>query len=84
MFEFGMNIEAFKHAQPTKQELFNAHHKFIETALWKDGLKVIPEVHPRITIDEKQLKYRIFVGAQPMKGHILREQPQTLSQLTHG
>jgi len=84
MFEFGINPEAFKQYQPTKQELFNSHYKGIELALWKDGLKVIPEVNPRIVVDTQNGKYQIFVGAQPMRGHILREQPQTLAQQIHG
>ena len=84
MFEFGINPLAFKEYQPTKQELFNSHYKGIEMALWKDGMKVIPEVHPRIVVLEKEGKYRIFVGAQPMKGHFLKEQPRTLAEQVHG
>ena len=84
MFEFGINPQAFKEYQPTKQELFNSHYKGIEIALWKDGMKVIPEVNPRIVIMEKEGKYRIFVGAAPMKGHILKEQPKTLKEMIHG
>jgi hypothetical protein len=83
-FEFAINPLAFQEAKPTKQELFNAHHKYIETALWKDGMKVMPEVNPRIQVDEKNMRYTIFVGAQPMKGHLLREQPKTLAQIAHG
>lgn len=83
-FEFGMNPESFKLYQPTKQELFNSHFKGIEVALWKDGLKVIPEVNPRIVVEEKEMKYKIFVGAAPMRGHILRERPRTLSEIAHG
>lgn len=82
MFEFSLNHEAFRHYPPTKQDLFNAHHKGIEMALWRDGLKVIPGVNPRISIE--QGRYRIWVGATPMKGHILTETPKTLSQLVHG
>lgn len=84
MFEFGINPVAFKQCQPTKQQLFNSHYKGIEVALWKDGLKVIPEVNPKIVVDEKAGRYKIFVGAQPMRGHILRERPQTLTQIAHG
>lgn len=84
MFEFGMNPQAFQEARPTKQDLFNAHYKGIEVALWKDGMKVIPEVNPKIVLDEKKGKYMIFVGAQPMRGHILREQPKTLAEQIHG
>lgn len=84
MFEFGINPQAFREYQPTKQELFNSHYKGIEMALWKDGMKVLPEVHPRIVVMEQEGKYRIFVGAQPMKGHILTEQPKTLAEQIHG
>lgn len=81
-FEYAMNPESFREYQPTKQELFNAHYKGIEVALWKDGMKVIPEVNPRIVVDG--MKYKIFVGARPMKGHILHQVPQTLGQIAHG
>lgn len=82
MFEFSANPEAFKLHQPTKQELFNNHYKHIEVILWRDGLKVMPEVNPKVTINKKKTKYRIFVGATPQKGHLLRETPQTLKELT--
>lgn len=81
-FEFGINPVAFKESPPTKQQLFNSHYKGIEAALWRDGLKVLPDVNPRIILGEKT--YKIFVGAHPMRGHILREQPRTLRELTHG
>lgn len=84
MFEFGINPLAFKEYQPTKQELFNSHYKGIEMALWKDGMKVIPEVNPRIVVNQAAGKYQIFVGAQPMRGHILQEQPKTLTEQIHG
>lgn len=84
MFEFGMNPLAFSQHRPSKQELFNSHFKGIELALWRDGMKVIPEVNPRIIVDEKAGSYKIFVGAQPQKGHTLTEQPRTLSQQIHG
>lgn len=84
MFEFGANPEAFRQHTPTKQELFNAHYKGIEVMLWKDGLTVIPEVNPRIMLNEKGTKYRIWVGAKPAKGHILSQKPQTLSEIAHG
>lgn len=78
-FEFGINYQTFNEVRPTKQDLFNAHYKGIEMALWRDGLKVIPEVNPRIVINSSKGTYSIFVGANPMKGHILREQPRTLA-----
>lgn len=81
-FEFGINTEAFKQYTPTKQELFNSHYKGIEMALWRDGLKVIPEVAPRITLNEEKGTYSIFIGAVPQRGSALYETPQTLAQLT--
>lgn len=80
MFEFAVNPEAFKQHTPTKQELFNSHSQGIESFLWKDGLTVIPEVAPRVTLNKKKNKYRIFVGARPQRGHLLHEQPKTLLQ----
>ena len=84
MFEFGINPQAFKEAQPTKQQLFNSHYKGIELALWRDGMKVMTEVNPRVLINDKTMTYQIFVGAQPMRGHILRETPRTLSEQLNG
>lgn len=80
-FKFGINPTAFKEHPPTKQELFNAHYKGIEMALWKDGMKVMPEVHPKIVVNQKKMTYQIFVGARPMKGYSLEERPQTLSEI---
>ena len=83
VFEFAANPEAFKQHKPTKQELFNSHYKGIEVLLWKDGMKVYPEVNPRITINKKKTKYRIFVAATPQKGHLLMEKPKTLAEIAH-
>lgn len=83
MFEFKINPESFRQFKPTQQELFNSHYKGIETLLWRDGMKVMPEVNPRVTLSKNKKKYRIFVGAKPMKGHILRETPKTLSEIAH-
>lgn len=85
-FKFGMNPEAFRQYTPTKQELFNSHHKGIEVALWKDGLKVVPEVHPRISIDEQKMCYEIWVTARPSRGNIIPYDvtPKTLTQIAHG
>ena len=81
-FEFAFNPEAIKQHLPTRQELFNYHHKGIEMALWRDGLKVIPESNPRLTIDG--MKYKIFVGAKVARGHLLNHNPMTLKQIAHG
>jgi hypothetical protein len=83
-FTFAINPQVFKEHPPTKQELFNHHHKGIELALWRDGMKVMPEVNPKIVVNQKKMQYQIFVGAQPMKGYILQERPQTLSEIAHG
>ena len=80
-FEFGANVESFRQKQPTSQELFNSHLRGIEILLWKDGMSIITEVEPRVVFDKENLKYKIFVGAKPAKGHILREKPQTLSEV---
>lgn len=70
--------------RPTKQDLFNAHLKGIEMALWKDGLKVWPDVAPQLMFDVNNLKYTIIVAARPMKGFMLQERPQTLAEIVNG
>lgn len=82
-FKFGLNLESFKQHQPTRQELFNSHIKGIEVALWKDGMKVMTDVTPRIVINEQDMQYQIFVGAQPMKGQLLSQTPHTLRELVN-
>lgn len=84
MFEFGMNPEAFKQANPTTQDIFNSHYKGIEVALWKDGLKVVPEVNPRIVLTPEKGIYRIFVTARAARGHLLTDVPNTLGTVLHG
>ena len=83
-FIFGMNLVAWKEHRPTKQDIFNSHIRGIEIALFGDGLKVFDEVPPRITFDVKNSQYSIFIAARPQKGHMLRERPQTLTQIAHG
>lgn len=78
------NAHLWLERQPTKQDLFNAHIKGIEMALWKDGLKIWPDVKPQLTFDTAGLKYTIIVAARPMNGFILQERPQTLSEIAHG
>ena len=83
-FTFGINPLAFKEHQPTKQELFNAHVKGIEVMLWRDGMRLMLDVEPRILVDQKT--YKIFVGARPAKGHLLTrvQVPRTLKEIVHG
>jgi hypothetical protein len=81
VFEFAANPEVFKRHKPTRQELFNHHSKGIEAMLWADGLTVVPDVNPRVTVNKKKTKYHIFVGAMPSKGHLLNVAPQTLTEV---
>lgn len=87
-FDFKANPLAFKERTPSKQELFNAHAKQIEILLWKDGLKVMPDVSPKLMLSKQRNHYRIVVGAEPAKGQLLRsldnDKYQTLSQAAHG
>ncbi len=86
-FTFQMNIEKpelFLENRPTGQDLFNSHIKGIEAMLWKDGLKLHLEIPPRITFSKEKMQYSIFVTARPMRGYILQERPQTLTEIANG
>ena len=85
-FDFKANPAAFKERTPSKQELFNAHAKQIEIILWKDGLKIMPDVTPKLMLSKNRKFYRIAVGAEPAKGHLMNSlsKYQTLSQAAHG
>ena len=83
-FTFGANPEAWKQYQPSKQELFNSHVKYIETMLWKDGMQVYDKVTPQIQFDEVRSQYHIFVGAKPARGHLVSQTPLSLTQIAHG
>lgn len=80
-FVFKADPTVFRQHKPTRQELFNAHSMLIETMLWADGLIVLPEVEPKVTINKQKTKYRIFVGAIPRSGQWINEKAQTLSQI---
>jgi hypothetical protein len=82
MFEFAVNRQVFIERNPTKQDLFNYHIKGIEMSLWKDGLKLMTDVEPKVVMDGDL--YRIFVGAAPARGQKVFENPITLSTLIHG
>lgn len=77
-FEFGLNPQAWIEGKPTKQDIFNSHLKGIELMLWRDGMKVLDSVQPRIVIDEQNMRYYIYVGAKPQRGHILTATPRPL------
>ncbi len=87
-FVFKANPQAFKERTPSKQELFNAHAKQIEIVLWKDGLKVMPDVTPQLILAKNRHYYRIIVGAEPAKGQLIsgldQNKHQTLAQAAHG
>lgn len=82
-FDFKANPEAFRERTPSKQELFNAHAKQIEYFLHNDGLDVFPDMNPQIKLSKKRDGYRIVVAAIPLKGQLLRERPQTLTELVN-
>lgn len=82
MFEFSANPETFKLFKPSKQDLFNSHAKFMEVSLWRDGMAVVPDIEPRVILSKRQMKYKIFVGARPMKGQLLLGvSPKRLTEL---
>lgn len=87
-FIFRANPEAFRERTPSKQELFNAHAAQIESVLWEDGLKVMPEIKPQLKLSKDRKGYRIIVGAEPRNGQNIVGQDkhkfQTLSQAAHG
>ena len=84
-FDFKANPEMFNLRTPSGQELFNAHAKQIEVHLWKDGLQVMPDVKPQLKLAKNKTGYRIVVGAEPAKGHILSslDKPMTLMDITN-
>lgn len=86
-FTFAFNPEVMKQMQTEgrilqKQDLFNAHHKGIELALWKDGLKADIDLPIRVVVNDKN--YQIFVSARPRKGWAVDQKPLTLSEIAHG
>lgn len=87
-FDFKANPQAFKDHTPSKQELFNTHAHQIEAILWNDGLEVMTDVRPQVILSKRRTGYRIVVGAEPRRGHIItkrdQKKVQTLSQAAHG
>lgn len=84
-FKFKMDVDAFAKAPVSKQGLFNHHLKQIEIILWKDGMKVMPEVPPQLQIDAKKRQYTIIIGASIVKGNLLLggQKPKKLSEIAH-
>lgn len=78
-FDFGANKETFKQHKPTAQELFNSHRMGIEALLWRDGLKPLDAVEPRLLFSKNQENYRFVITCTPTQA--LVDTPKTLSQL---
>lgn len=85
-FEFHFNpdtlnkIKQKKIPAPTRQELFNAHWRQIQTTLWGDGLVACQEVDPRMIIGKK--KYKIILLCEPRFRTMVAEKPNTLQEIT--
>ena len=80
--DFGANVKTFKEHKPTAQELFDNHRKGIETTLWKDQLKPIEHIEPRLMFSKDKKFYRFVIACTP-RG-VLLDNPKTLSEITHG
>lgn len=80
-FEFGANPETFAMHKPTAQEIFNSHIKGIESILWRDNLKPYLDVEPRLMFSKDKTRYRIIIGAVPMRVGAFDGKTRTLSQL---
>lgn len=83
-FTFKVNPEAFKFHVPTKQELFDSHHRGIENYLWKDGLTFEKQHEPHILFNKTNTAYTIFVVATPSRGQSVTDKTRTLSEIAHG
>lgn len=81
VLEFSANPEMFRQYTPSKQELFNAHAQQIKMMLWGDGLEVMEEVAPKLTISKNKKKYRVIIGCKPRIGQTLVDRPRTLAEL---
>ena len=80
-FDFKANPIAFKQNPPTPQQLFEYHKKEIELSLWKDGLKPIVEIDPRFMQSKDTKHYRFVIASSPLRGQMVNETPQTLTEL---
>lgn len=82
-FEFGANAEAFKKHKPTAQELFNSHLRGLESVLWRDGLRMLKSVEPRLRFSKDKKKYQFILACEPSLGNVLAEKTKTLSQIAN-
>lgn len=82
VFEFKMNPDpkVMKNFPTDMQVLFNAHAKQIATILWGDGLRPLEEVSPRVIIDKKGYKYRIFIPCEARRDTLFADKPQSLTE----
>ena len=63
--------------KPSKQEVFNLHAREIRNFLWRDGLRIIESVPPKIMYGEAG--YRIFITCEG-QGAVL-ESARNLNEL---
>lgn len=81
VFEFAANPEAFKYQIPTKEQLVSDHKKGIELFLWKDGLRPIESMRPKVIISKKKDRYSIYVTCQARPGVSVVDKPKTLQEI---
>lgn len=82
-FDYQANPETFERHQPTAQQLLGAHLKEMEMVLWEQGLKIDPNIEPRLIFSKDNKGYRFVLGCRLARGRILRESPLTLSELAN-
>jgi len=77
--EFEYKINPQMKRMPDNQTLFNAHAQEIKRFLWGDGLVPMEEVPPRVVVDKKNQRYKIYVGCEARLGVSWMETPKNLS-----
>lgn len=82
-FHFNVNPETFEKQQPTAQFLLNTHLHQIEEQLWVAGLKIDPNVEPRVMFSKDNKMYHIVVGSRLARGKILSQEALTLPELAN-
>lgn len=80
-FEFAANPEAFKNRKPTAQELFNDNKKGIMAMLWKDELRPLEQIEPRLIFSKNKKFFRIIIICVSTSIIGILEDTKTLSQL---
>lgn len=78
-FTFASNPDVFRMHKPSAQELFDSHRKGIESLLWRDALRPLDAVEPRLMFSKDKKYYRFIITCIPME--VLVDTPKTLSEL---